>query len=114
MPKAPLARSYRLKFVTTGPTAATQSRQFVDSLRSDKGANAKWQEVFATLPENETNRKIFIGLGRSRTEATKSRNLEILLDITKAKLPNQPIAKLNREAAITKSWKSTQAALQLQ
>jgi len=106
LPKAPFARSYRLKFVTAGPTAATQAKQVVDSLRSGKGTDAKWQEVFVTLPDNETNEKSFIGLDRSRAEATKSRNLKILLDIIKAKLPGQPIAKLNREAAITKSWKS--------
>ena len=38
-------------------------------------------------------------------ETAKSRNLKILLDVIKAKLPNQPIAKLNREATITKSWR---------
>ena len=101
MPKAPLVRSYRLKFVTAGPTAATQAKQVVESLRSGKGTDAVWQEVFVTLPDNETNEKIFIGLGRSRIEATKSRNLKYLLDIIKAKLPGQPIAKLNREAAFT-------------
>ena len=105
-PKPPLARSYRLKFFTAGPVAATQAKQVVDSLRSGKGTDAKWQEVFVTLPDNETNEKIFIGLDRSRTEATKSRNLKILFDIIKTKLPGQPIAKLNREAAVTKSWKS--------
>ena len=101
-----MARSYRLKFAATGPTAATQAKQFLDSLRSGKGTDAKWQEVFVTLPDNETNEKIFIGMDRSRSEATKSRNLTILLDIFKTKLPGQPIAKLNRDAAITKSWKS--------
>jgi hypothetical protein len=45
-------------------------------------------------------------LDRSRSEAAKGRNLKILLDIITTKLPGQPIAKLNREAAITKSWKS--------
>jgi hypothetical protein len=65
-----------------------------------------WQEVCVTLPDGATSEKIFIGMDRSRSEATKSRNLKILLDIIKAKLPGQPIAKLNREAAITKSWKS--------
>ena len=106
LPKAPMARSCRLKFAATGPTAATQAKQLVNSLRSGKGTDAKWQEVFVTLSDNETNEKIFIGMDRSRSEATKSRNLKILLDIFKAKLPGQPIAKLNREAAITKSWKS--------
>ena len=50
--------------------------------------------------------KIFVVLDRSRLETAISRNLKIILDIIKAKLPSQPIAKLNREAAITKSSKS--------
>ena len=63
-------------------------------------------KVSITLPDDITREKIFIGLNRSRSEAAKGRNLKILLDIIKTKLPGQPIAKLNREAAITKSWKS--------
>ena len=39
-------------------------------------------------------------------ETAQSRNLKFLLDIIKEKLPSQPVAKLNREATITKSWKS--------
>ena len=49
---------------------------------------------------------LFVGLDRSRMETAKSRNLKILLDIIQEKLPSQPIAKLNHEAAITQSWKS--------
>ena len=106
LPKAPLARGYRVKFGAPGLTAATQAKQLVESLRTGKGPDATWQEVTITLPDDSTHEKIFIGLDRSRNEATKGRNLKILLDIFKTKLPGQPIAKLNREAAITKSWKS--------
>ena len=106
LPKAPYARSYRLKFSSPGPSAATQAKQLVESLRSGKGSEAVWQEVSITLPDDITRDKVFIGLDRSRSEAAKGRNLKILLDIIKTKLPGQPIAKLNREAAITKSWKS--------
>ena len=60
LPKAPLARSYRLKFAAPGPTAATQAKQLVDSLRSGKGTDAVWQTVFGTLPDNTTSEKIFI------------------------------------------------------
>ena len=106
LPKAPLARGYRVKFSAPGLTAATQAKQLVESLRTGKGPDATWQEVTVTLPDESTREKIFIGLDRSRNEATKGRNLKILLDIFKTKLPGQPIAKLNRVAAITKSWKS--------
>ncbi len=106
LPKAPFARGYRVKFTTPGPTATTQAKQLVESLRSGKGPDAVWQEVSIRLPDDITREKVFIGLDRSRSEAAKGRNLKILLDIIKAKLPGQPIAKLNREAAITKSWKS--------
>ena len=106
LPKAPLARGYRVKFSAPGLTAATQAKQLVESLRTGKGPDATWQDVSVTLPDETTREKIFIGLDRSRNEATKGRNLKILLDIFKTKLPGQPIAKLNREAAITKSWKS--------
>ena len=106
LPKAPLAKGYRLKFVTPGPTATTQAKQFVDSLRSEKGADATWQHKIVTLPDSETKEHFFIGLDTSRLEAAKSQNLKVLLDIIKSKLPNQPIAKLNRETAIAKSWKS--------
>ena len=34
LPKAPLARGYRLKLTTQGPTAATQAKQLLDSLRN--------------------------------------------------------------------------------
>ena len=102
LPKAPFARGYRVKFTTPGLTAATQAKQLVESLRSGKGPDATWQEVSVTLPDGITHEKVFIGLDRSRSEAAKSRNLKILLDIIKTKLPGQPIAKLNREAAITK------------
>ena len=61
--------------------------------------------VFVTLPDVGANEKV-IGLDRSRLETANSRNLNILLDIIKAKLPGQPIAKFNREGAIAKSWKS--------
>ena len=106
LPKALFARGYRVKFTTPGLTAATQAKQLVESLRSGKGPDATWQEVSMTLPDGITHEKVFIGLDRSRSEAAKGRNLKILLDIIKTKLPGQPIAKLNREAAITKSWKS--------
>ena len=97
-----MARGYRLKFTT--PMAATQAKQLVESLRTSEGPDATWQKVSVSLPDGETNERILIGLDRSRLETAKSRNLKILLDIIKAKLPNQPIAQLNREAAITKSW----------
>ena len=106
LPKAPHARGYRVKFSSPGLTAATQAKQLVESLRSGKGPDATWQEISITLPDEATREKVFIGLDRSRNEATKGRNLKILLDIIKTKLPGQPIAKLNREATITKSWKS--------
>ena len=81
LPKAPMARGYRLKFSSPGPTAATQTKQLIESLRTGKGTDATWQEVFVTLPDDETKETIFIGLDRSRLEAGKSRNLKILLDI---------------------------------
>jgi hypothetical protein len=113
LPKAPMARGCRLNFTTPGPTAATQVKQLVDSLRTGKGTDATWQKVFVTFPGGETYEQIFVGLDRSCLETAKSRNLKILLDTIKAKSPNQPIAKLNREAAITKSWKSIAELQQL-
>ena len=75
LPKASYARGYRIKFTTPGPTAATQAKQLVESLRSGKGPDAVWQEVSITLPDDITREKVFIGLDRSRSEAAKGRNL---------------------------------------
>ena len=51
IPTAPMARGYRFKFTIAGPTAATQAKELVDSLRTGKGIDATWQEVFVTLPD---------------------------------------------------------------
>ena len=88
LPKARMARGYQLKLSTPGPTATTQTKQLVESLRSGKGTDATWQEVFVTLPDGESTEKLFVGLDRSRLETAKSRNLKMLLDIIKEKLPN--------------------------
>ena len=74
LPKAPMAKGCRLHFTSPGPTATTQAKQLVDSLRSGKGTDASWQEVFVTPPDNEAKDKIFIGLDSSRLETA---NLEI-------------------------------------
>ena len=106
LPKAPLAKGYRLKFNTEGPTARTQTKQLVESLRIGTGADATWKDVFVNLPDDKGHETLLVGIDRSRMETAKSSNLNFLLESIKGKLSCQPIAKLNREAAITQSWKS--------
>lgn len=58
LPKAPLANIYRLKLTTRGPTASSQARQLVESLRFGKGTGTTWKEVFVTLPDGEATKSI--------------------------------------------------------
>ena len=101
-----MARGYRLKFTTPGPIPPLKLNNSSIHSAPEKEPTPLVTQIFDTLPDGETHEQIFVGLERSRLEAAKSRNLKVLLDIITEKPPSQPIAKLNREAAITKSWKS--------
>ena len=74
LPKAPLAKGYRL---SQGPTAGTQAEYLVESLPFGKGTEATWKEVFVTFPGGESTEKLFVGLVRSRMETAKSRKVTL-------------------------------------
>ena len=77
LPKTPMARGYRLKFTTPGPTAATQSKQMTNITPHWKRNRRHLARSLRHYPPRRgTTEKIFVGLDRSRLERTKSRNFK--------------------------------------